>query len=166
MSIAAKLQKEFASKPRSSRATASSLEGGSGLSTQTSVRSFTIRLPPEERARQERESKRKADEEYSRKEPEEPEVEALPSASTTFESDKYMASLWLKQRCSSTASLRIESALKTGQLPRSNSSNNNNAVAKFAAKRNTIVKQCQHCLVLYQPFVSHSCTFSPEALYK
>jgi hypothetical protein len=56
--------------------------------------------------------------------------------------------------------------LKTGQLPRSNSSNNNNAVAKFAAKRNTIVKQCQHCLVLYQPFVSHSCTLSPEALHK
>ena len=163
MSIAAKLQKEFANKPRGARTTTSQTFDSGGLSTQSSVRSFTIRPPPEERARQERESKRKADEEYSRKEPEE---EAIPSTSTTFESDKYMASLWLKQRCSSTTSLRIESALKTGQLPRSSSSNNANVVAKFAAKRNTIVKQCQHCLVLYQPFVSHSCSLSPEVLHK
>lgn len=162
MSIASQLNKQY-SKPRP-RNNPNTL---SLLSTTPSVKSFSIRgsvpsgsdLAFKAPAERKLNDSRKESEDICTRDATEPQYEPTIEKSNTFESDKFLAAMWLKSRCvpsssSTPETIEAKSAAKTSQT--------HSLIKKpapiFAAKKNVIVRQCSKCQVLYT--AAHACPLS------
>ena len=157
MSIASQLQKQY-QKPRPKLSLGVSSDSSSALtllSTSSSVRSFSIgggaslRKLQEEKQQQAQEDESK---DSGRAAPEPADEPAEAKSNNTFESDRYLAAMWLKSRCGPSHGADPKTPLFH---PPGKASASSKPATAFAAKKNSIVRQCSHCQVLYT--AGHAC---------
>lgn len=166
MSIASQLNKQY-NKPRPKLALG--LDSSSALtllSTSSSTRSFSIGggvLPlPAKKQPLEEEKAETLDDAREELEPVRTSVHGTSRGPGEFESDRILAAMWLKSRCGSSVDLdsmarplRRDPAASTSSAPSTSASAAAKASAVFAAKKNSIVRQCTVCNLLYTS--SHFC---------
>jgi len=160
MSIAQQLNKQF-NQPKPRRQLGLDSSGLTVLSTSNSVRSFsmgTASAPKPAAPRVDRDCKSEDAKENGREEPETPTDTTAGAKSSTFESDRCLAAMWLKKRCGvSSVTPSLDSKVGVGSAPGSMSSQSlvaTKSPAKFAAK-NSIVRQCAKCHILFT--AAHAC---------
>ena len=160
MSIAQQLNKQF-NQPKPRRQLGLDSSGLTVLSTSSSARSFsmgTAASAPKPAPRVDRDCKSEDAKENGREEPETTTDTTAGAKSSTFESDRCLAAMWLKKRygvCSVIPSLGSKVGVgSAASLTSSQSLVAAKSPAKFAAK-NSIVRQCAKCHILFT--TAHAC---------
>lgn len=170
MSIASQLNRQY-NKPRPKLALG--LDSSSALtllSTSSSTRSFSIGggvlpLQPVKKQPLEEEKADALDDAREELEPARNSVHGSSRGPSEFESDRILAAMWLKSRCGSSVdldySLSMARPLRRNPAASTSSASSNSASAAakasavFAAKKNSIVRQCTACNLLYT--AAHCC---------